>query len=62
MLCFDPKGYKIACDKCGRELSQGGRSLFRSPDAAVETAKTLGWRIRKSSPYNDLCPHCITKH
>ena len=55
-------GYSLACDKCGAELNQGGRRVFASHYAAVETAKTLGWRIRKSSPYNDLCPHCIAKH
>lgn len=58
MQIFDPKGYAIACDKCGRRLEWSGRNVFKSAYAAVETAKTQGWKSSKSSPYGDVCPHC----
>lgn len=58
MLCFDPNGYRMACDKCGRDLSYGGRTIFKSPYAVVETARSLGWNAPKSSPYKDCCPNC----
>ena len=58
MQLYNPFGYQLACDKCGKELNYGGRKVFASAYAAVETAKSLGWKCSKSSPYKDLCPKC----
>ena len=61
MLLFHPRGTAMACDKCGKELDQGGRRVFATAYAAVETAKNLGWKSCKASPYKDTCPECRRK-
>ena len=62
MNLFHPRGCQIACDRCGKTFSQGGRSIFKTAVAAVEAAKVQGWRALKSSPYHDLCPDCQKEH
>lgn len=58
MQCYYPRGYGLACDHCGKELTLTGRKVFVSAYAAVATAKNLGWKVSKASPYNDYCPEC----
>ena len=60
MQLFDPKGYALACDSCGRRLSWGGRRVFGNAYAAVSVAKSLGWKSCKGIA-RDLCPECREK-
>ena len=57
MQCFHPKGYQIACDRCGKTFSLGGKTVFASVEAVVEAAKTQGWKSLKSRAW-DICPDC----
>ena len=58
MQLFHPKGYRIACDSCGKTFSVGGRSIFLSAYAAVEAAKEQGWKTSKSRVAGDVSPEC----
>lgn len=60
MQCYNPNGYQIACDSCGKIFEYAGRSQFKTAYAAVATAKEQGWISYKSRPY-DLCPECRRK-
>ena len=58
MQIYDDRGYGIACDRCGKTFSHGGRSIFKSAYAAVATAKEQGWKSLKSYAFGDCCPEC----
>ena len=61
MQLFHPHGYSIACDKCGKTFSLGGRKVFVSAYAVVEAAKGKGWKSLKSKTV-DVCPDCRKTH
>ena len=58
MNCYNPYGYQICCDRCGKVFEYGGRTVFKSTQAAVATARELGWIVPKDKPFGDLCPEC----
>ena len=61
MQCFHPEGYQIACDRCGKTFSLGGKTVFASVEAVVEAAKTQGWKSLKAMAW-DICPVCRRNH
>lgn len=61
MQCFHPNGYQIACDRCGKTFSLGGKSVFGSVEAVVEAAKAQGWKSLKARAW-DICPFCRRNH
>lgn len=61
MQCFHPNGFQIACDRCGKTFSLGGKSVFASVEAVVEAAKTQGWKSLKARA-RDICPVCRRNH
>lgn len=61
MQCFHPKGFQIACDKCGKTFKVGGKSVFSSVEAVVEAAKEQGWKSLKARVW-DICPVCRRNH
>lgn len=60
MQCYHPRGYQIACDKCGTVFSHDNRTVFKTAYAVMETARQRGWKSLKSKPY-DICPHCLKR-